>query len=558
MKTWIQLLKRYYRWLACLPAIAAVLICILIGTHIESSTVRYYNFDIIELNTNWYAADGTEYSLGDLPYGNVMLEHSVADIDLQNKRLCLKSVDTFFEVYADNDLIYAYFPQQSPLLGKSYGMYIHAIPLPVGTRTVTVNLIPVYPNAPPALLDTVIEDAGMFIGDIFKDGIPGFSLCTLMVVLGCIMIILGIFSDHHVRNHQIEFFTLGVFALIVGAWSVNDTLILQTVTQMPAVVRLMNYLTLIFLPYFAVAFIAYATNNQKSKVMQVLYAMVWINFVLNIGLTTAGISDYFDLVKISQAVIVVAVGMAVYLVIYAVRRKQAEPRFLRTLLIGVCMLALGAGIDLVRFRATITVKQITSSFSRIGTLLFLLIIGIYLILENNRHLRETGRELTRLAFSDGLTGLKNRSAFHEAEAILRSDPKAECMIIQFDVNNLKKVNDVYGHAEGDRHLSNAARAIRESVGEAGDCFRTGGDEFIAILRSERSDAATSKQIIRQMEQLITEYNEQEQPPVPLEIAYGMALFRAAEGKLELAEQLADERMYQCKLLQKSKPLIISQ
>lgn len=556
MKTWMQLFKRYYRWLACLPAIAAILICIMIGTHIESSNVRCYNFDIIALDTEWYAADGTECALGDLPYGNVTLEHSVADINLQNKRLCLKSVDTFFEVYADGALIYSYFPQQSPLLGASYGMYIHTIPLPPGTRTITVNLIPVYPNAPPALLDTVIEDAGMFIVDIFKEGIPGFSICTLMVVLGCIMILLGIFSDQQSRNHQIEFFTLGIFALFVGAWSVNDTLVLQTITQMPAIVRLMNYLTLIFLPYFAVAFIAYATNNQDSMVMRILYGMVWINFVLNVGLTTAGISDYFDLVKISQAVIVVAVGMAVYLVIYAVRRKKAEKRFLRTLLLGVCALALGAAIDLVRFRATITVKQMTSSFSRIGTLMFLLIIGIYLILENNRNLKETGRELTRLAFSDGLTGLKNRSAFHEAEATLRSNPEAECMIIQFDVNNLKNVNDVYGHAEGDRHLYNAARVIRESVGEAGDCFRTGGDEFIAILRSAHSDAATSQQIIRQMEQLIAEYNEREQPPVPLEVAYGMALFRAADGKLELAEQLADKRMYQCKLLQKSKPLNI--
>lgn len=554
MKKWMQLIRRYYRWLACLPVIAVLLTCILFSMHYENSTVRYYNFDIIDLNTGWYSADGTEYIIGDLPYGNITLAHDVSDIDLHNQRLCLKSVDTFFEVFADGESIYSYFPTQPALLGESYGMYIHAIPLPVGTQTVSVSLTPVYPNAPPALLDTVIEDPGMFIGDIFTEGVSGFSICILMMVLGCIMIIIGIFSEHHVQSHQIEFFTLGVFAMFVGAWSVNDTLILQTISQMPAVVRLMNYLTLIFLPYFAVAFIAYATNNRKSKVLPVLYSIIWINFVLNVGLTTAGISDYFHLVKISQAVIVVAVGMAVYLVIYAVRRKQTEKRFLRTLLIGVCALALGAVIDLIRFRATITVKQMTSTYSRMGTLAFLVIIGLYLILENNRQQIETSHELERLAFSDGLTGLKNRIAFHEAEAALRSNPAAECMIIQFDVNNLKKVNDIHGHAEGDRHLSNAARVIRESVGEAGECFRTGGDEFIAILRSKQSDAAATQQIIRQMEQRIAAYNEEEQPPVPLEIAYGMAMFRAAEGKLELTEQLADERMYQCKLIQKSRTL----
>lgn len=552
MIKWIALLKRYYRWLACLPMIAALwLLCVVIAPRIASSTVRYYDFEIIDLNEGWHDDDGTEYRLSDLPYGRLTLEHPVSDFDLTTNRLCMKSVDTFFEVFADGESVYCYFPEQPAILGESYGMYIHAIPLPVDTQTLTIELTPIYPNAPPALLSTVIEDPGMFIGDIFKDGLPGFSICILMVILGVIMVVIGIFSTSQIHNNQIEFFTLGVFSVFVGAWSVNDTLILQTITQMPAVVRLMNYLTLIFLPYFAVSFIANATNNAKSRLLPILYGLIWINFIVNIALTLADVSDYFDLVKITQIIIVIAVGITVYLVIYAARRKQAEKRFLRTLLIGTCALVIGTAIDLIRFRATTVVKQMTSSYSRMGTLFFLLFIGLYLIQENNRRQIETSRELERLAYSDGLTGLKNRFAFHEAEAALREDPNAKCTIIQFDVNNLKKVNDIYGHAEGDKHLSNAARVIRESIGQMGDCYRTGGDEFIAII-SEQYDRSDAQRAIRQMEQLLTEYNDQEHPPVVLDIAYGMAVFCASEGSLEKAEQLADTRMYECKRVKKTR------
>lgn len=534
-----------------MPAIAAIVICICIGLLHENSTVRDDSNASVDMNASWKAADGIEHILSDLPYGVITLERSVADVDLHEKRFCLKSVDTFFEVFADGESVYSYFPEQPALLGESYGMYIHAIPLPEDTQTVRLHLVPVYPNAPPALLNAVIEDAGLFIGNVFKTGIPSFTICLLMMILGIIMIIVGIFSKESTGEQQIEFYTLGVFAMFVATWSVNDTLILQTLTQMPAIVRLINYLTLIFLPYFAVSFIASATNDRNSKPVSVLYVLIWVNFAVNIVLTVLDIRDYFDLVKISQVLLVAALGIAAYLIIRAVRWKQIEKRFLRTLLAGTTVLAVGTVIDLVRFRATTIVKQMTSDYSRMGTLLFLLLICLHLIQEHNREQAETSRTLAQLAFTDSLTGLRNRLAFHEAEAALREDSDAQCAIIQFDVNNLKKVNDVYGHAEGDKHLSNAARIIRESVGAAGSCFRTGGDEFIALV-TEQADEAAAERVIQQMEQLSAAYNQKDDPPVHLDIAYGIASFRAASGTLEKAEQLADQRMYECKRRKKSK------
>lgn len=549
MKTF-KLLNSKRSWLASIPVMIVMIFCVVAGEIAGHDMNRFYDISVADIDSGWISEKGEEFKLSEMPYGNITVERSVEGIVLTNKRLCMKSIDTFFEVLADGELIYHYYPELPPILGESYGMYIHAVPIPDDTNILTVKLTPIYANAPPALLNTVIEDPGMFMGDLFKEGISGFCLCLLMLTMGIGMIIIGLFSYRTPNNQPIEFFTLGFFGVLVAVWSVNDTLVLQTLTQNPAMIRLLNYVSLMFLPYFIVTFIASAANNPKTILLPILFVSVCINFVLNISLTTLGISDYYDLVKISQAIIVAALCMAIYLIVSAIRQNRIERRFLLVLISGICVLGIGATIDLVRFRVTTNVIQGTSFYARMGTLIFIGLIGIYLIRENSRIQIEHRQELAQLAYTDRLTGLKNRLAFNEAEASILKNPDARCTIIQFDVNNLKKVNDMHGHFEGDRHISGAASIIRDCIKGSGDCYRTGGDEFIAIITGT-DDESAAQNAIDQMKIMIQEYNSHEKPPILLSIAYGMAPFRASEGSLEKAEQLADQRMYECKSVQKS-------
>lgn len=540
------------RRLASLLVIAAIFVCIIIAVCADSSSILNYDNTFVDFNDNWYADDGEVHSLSDLPDGQIILHHSADGLVLSNKRLCMKSVDTFFEVLADGKVIYSYRPEQPAILGKSYGMYIHAIPVPEDTSVFTLNLTPIYPDTPPALLGAVIEDPGIFMVDLFIEGVPGFCVCLMMMILGIIMAVSGAFTVRSKNTGQhIEVFALGIFAVLVAIWSVNDTLILQVLTQDPALIRLLNYVTLIFLPYFLVSFIASATNKHRSPLLPVLFAIICINFVLNITLTVTGVSDYFHLVKISQAVIVISMAIAMYFVASSIRHKQVEKRFLRTFLLGICTIMIGSLIDLLRFRIISNVQQVTSFYARMGSLLFLLLIGLHLINENRRIQIENSRELERLAYTDRLTGLKNRLAFNEAESSLKEKGDEKYMIIQYDINDLKKVNDVYGHAEGDRHISGAAEIIRSSVEDSGDCYRVGGDEFIAVIAGANAEE-TAQNAIHRMEKLTGEYNAANDPPVKLDIAYGMAEFAVTDGDMEKSLRLADRRMYECKRIKKQK------
>ena len=538
------------RWLASLLILAAIGVVAVLGA--KDALYRGYDSTVTSIDGGWSADDGGVYSLSDLPVGACTLHRSIAELDLENMRFCTKSVDSFFDVLADGEIIYSYHPEQRGLLGRSYGMYIHALPVPVDASVLTVELTPIFPNTPPALLGATIEDPGMFMGDMFLEGIPGFCLCLLMMILGVIMIIAGAFPLHSKGGGQpMEVFMLGIFAVLVSVWSVNDTLILQILTQSPAIVRLLNYVTFMFLPYFIVAFIASAANKHRSPLLPVLFAIVCVNFIANVSLTVAGISDYFELVKFSQAVIVIALAMVVYFVVSAVRSRQIERRFLRIFLVGICLIAVGAIADLLKFRISSNVLQSTSLYARMGSLLFLMLIGLYLIEENRRIQIENSRALEHLAYTDGLTGMKNRLAFNRAEAALPKDPGAAYMIIQFDINDLKTVNDFHGHAEGDRHISGAARIIRDSLRGAGDCYRVGGDEFVVIIPGPDAEG-TARGAIERLEKLTAEYNAHEKPPVALDIAYGMALFTASDGDMERFVRLADQRMYECKRVKKAK------
>ncbi|MDE6657586.1 MAG: GGDEF domain-containing protein, partial [Oscillospiraceae bacterium] len=127
---------------------------------------------------------------------------------------------------------------------------------------------------------------------------------------------------------------------------------------------------------------------------------------------------------------------------------------------------------------------------------------------------------------------------------------SETVFIHLDVNHLKKVNDTYGHAEGDKHIKAAANIIQNSFGEKGYCFRVGGDEFFAILDSESCylDYDTSSE---KFYQLIEEYNKTKNPLVPLAIAHGIAEYHYSTKNPDEAEKLADSRMYENKRQLKS-------
>ncbi|WP_433789123.1 diguanylate cyclase domain-containing protein [Actinoplanes sp. CA-252034] len=92
--------------------------------------------------------------------------------------------------------------------------------------------------------------------------------------------------------------------------------------------------------------------------------------------------------------------------------------------------------------------------------------------------------LWRQATFDALTGCHNRAATMSAleDALRSSGPHAGTAVIFLDLNSFKPINDRYGHAAGDRLLSQVATSLRSAVPAGGIVGRIGGDEFVAVCR----------------------------------------------------------------------------
>lgn len=165
----------------------------------------------------------------------------------------------------------------------------------------------------------------------------------------------------------------------------------------------------------------------------------------------------------------------------------------------------------------------------------------------NRQLASASAELATAARTDSLTGLLNRRAFDELAHA--GDPPLNGCLAVIDLNDLKILNDVHGHAAGDAALRIVARALANQFRVTDPLFRTGGDEFIAVLAG-----GTPADLAERMCKLDAALTGQRLPglrePFDLHVAWGTAGFDGRD-EMPAALQRADIAMYAQKRARKA-------
>lgn len=171
------------------------------------------------------------------------------------------------------------------------------------------------------------------------------------------------------------------------------------------------------------------------------------------------------------------------------------------------------------------------------------------VARNVTALMQAEEELRYLAHHDPLTKLTNRALFYDRLTLglsMAHRYQNNLALLFLDINDFKGINDIHGHAAGDRVLCTVARRLEGCVRETDTVARMGGDEFTVLLTDIKSAHAVTEKV----EQILTVMNE----PLGAEFgevrmpscSIGVACYPADGEDADTLLSRADSQMYQIK------------
>jgi diguanylate cyclase (GGDEF)-like protein len=160
----------------------------------------------------------------------------------------------------------------------------------------------------------------------------------------------------------------------------------------------------------------------------------------------------------------------------------------------------------------------------------------------NRRVLETAR---RQATTDGLTGLHNRHFLAEQLRLLQSlaeRHKQQYAVVAIDIDDLKRVNDTFGHEMGDLALRGFANVVRKSVRSSDIAVRTGGDEFLVLMPHSGLEEASV--LAGRVRDAVLAQGRAE-PHTAITMSFGVAAWRPGRTTEKVLE-VADAMLYAAK------------
>ena len=175
-------------------------------------------------------------------------------------------------------------------------------------------------------------------------------------------------------------------------------------------------------------------------------------------------------------------------------------------------------------------------------------IGSVSIIRDVTLMRMQESALKMKAETDSLTGLLNRDSFNEVleRRFKESKVSGQCLsVLMMDLDKFKRINDTYGHDNGDQILKVFADVLRETLRHEDAVARIGGDEFLAVLpcAGRKEAAEIANRIIAAANRKIVQFGADVQ--VLIKLSIGICDNETASSEEEILK-LADQAMYRSK------------
>lgn len=185
-----------------------------------------------------------------------------------------------------------------------------------------------------------------------------------------------------------------------------------------------------------------------------------------------------------------------------------------------------------------------------GSLLLTVVFAIQtavLSRQNRRH-RAHNRQMEELAYFDPLTRLPNRRLLLDRlqQALYASERQGVSVAVYFvDLNSFKAINDRFGHAVGDRVLTELSKRWSESLRATDTLARWGGDEFV-VVTSGIENAADIHTVVDRLQAVTNNSFTVDEREISLSMSLGVAVGHKGSESPEDLIRCADAAMYRAK------------
>ena len=196
-------------------------------------------------------------------------------------------------------------------------------------------------------------------------------------------------------------------------------------------------------------------------------------------------------------------------------------------------------IGCLLYAAVVALLYILDAFSPVNAIILYVIMGLANIVNARIMLM---KPIEDISTHDKLTDCYNRTMLEDK--IREYEKHSEYTVIFFDVNNLKRINDIHGHTEGDKILIRAADQLR-FWNKYGDLYRLGGDEFIVVVTNMTGEAL--EPIISSWYSKQPALNADNDDDFVCDLSYGISS-KIGNDLISLKSIMdsADEKMYEMK------------
>lgn len=320
---------------------------------------------------------------------------------------------------------------------------------------------------------------------VLQENMLAFVVCLAIFVVGVLFFILGLF----LRNRQFkdQFETIGFLAIVVSIWSFFDTTAMQLFVGNLSVATMVGGVAFYLVPVAACAFLLTYDTMRNVKLLRLHLYLCSLLFIIVNLLQILGLSSYASLITVVhiELLIMTLIVIGNYILLM-VKKELHEDVYVY---IAIAIIIILASVDVFRYYSALA--DDSGRYTRIGIFIFFTLTG-YSIISKEKDLKIHEAEVNlykKLAFQDVMSGVPNRTAFERdlEEMFSGGDDSITRIVMIADVNNLKKINDLYGHEMGDDAIRTTAGILSTHFNNNCKCYRLGGDEFAVLSQYVSTD-----------------------------------------------------------------------